>query len=104
MRWCGNAGLIPRSRRSPGEENGNPLQYFCLENSMGRGVWWAIVSGVTESWTRLYAHTVARDSDKSCDTLIRKMHVYAPIQLTWLIGPPVFKHFKDPPDACVCST
>ena len=33
----GDAGLIPGSGRSPGEENGNPLQYSCLENPMGRG-------------------------------------------------------------------
>ena len=35
------------------EGNENPLQYSCLRNSMDRGVWWAIVFGVTESWTRL---------------------------------------------------
>ena len=36
-----------------GEGNGNPLQYSCLENPMDRGVWWAIVRGVTKSWTQL---------------------------------------------------
>ena len=35
----GDMGLIPRSERYPGEENGNPLQYSCLENSMDRGAW-----------------------------------------------------------------
>ena len=35
----GNPGLIPGLARSPGERNGNPLQYSCLENSMDRGVW-----------------------------------------------------------------
>ena len=35
----GDPGSIPRSGRSPGEGNGNPLQYSCLENSMDRGVW-----------------------------------------------------------------
>ena len=34
---------------SPGEENGNPLQYSCLENPMDRGAWWATIHGVTES-------------------------------------------------------
>ena len=34
--------------RSPGEGNGNPLQYSCLENPMDRGAWWAIVHGVTQ--------------------------------------------------------
>ena len=37
-----NAGLIPRSGRSPGEENGNPLQYSCLENPVDREAWQAI--------------------------------------------------------------
>ena len=37
--------------RSPGEGNGNPLQYSCLENPMYRGVWWATVHGVTKSRT-----------------------------------------------------
>ena len=43
----GDADLIPRSRRSPGVGNGNPLQYSCLEDSMDRGAWWAIVHGVS---------------------------------------------------------
>ena len=44
-------GSIPGSGRSPGEGNGNPLQYSCLENSMDRGACWAIVHGVAKSWT-----------------------------------------------------
>ena len=35
-----------------GEGNGNPLQYSCLENPMGRGAWWVTVHGVAKSWTR----------------------------------------------------
>ena len=46
-------GLTPGLKRSPGEGNGNPLQYFCLENPMDRGAWWATVHGVTKSWTLL---------------------------------------------------
>ena len=42
----GDLGLIPGLGRSPGEENGNPLQYSCLENPMDRGAWWAVVHGV----------------------------------------------------------
>ena len=42
-------GLIPGSGRSPGEENGYPLQYSCLENSMDRGAWWTTVHGIAES-------------------------------------------------------
>ena len=40
------------SRQSPGEGNGNPLQYSSLENSMDREYWLAVVHGVTKSWTR----------------------------------------------------
>ena len=43
----GDLGSIPRSGRSPGEGNGNPLQYSCLENPMDRGAWQATVYGVT---------------------------------------------------------
>ena len=45
----GDLGSIPGSGRSPGEGNGNPLQYCCLENSMDRGAWWAAVHEVLES-------------------------------------------------------
>ena len=48
---AGDPGPIPGSGRSPGEGNGNPLQYSCLENPMDRGAWWAIVCGVAESQT-----------------------------------------------------
>ena len=44
----GHLSLIPGLGRSPGEENGNLLQYSCLENTMDRGTWWAIVHGVTK--------------------------------------------------------
>ena len=49
----GNTGLIPGEGRFPGEGNRNPLQYFCLENSMDRGAWRATVYRVTKSWTHL---------------------------------------------------
>ena len=50
---AGDLCSIPGSGRSPGEGNGNPLQYFCLENSMDGGAWQATVHGVTKSRTRL---------------------------------------------------
>ena len=46
---AGNPGSIPGLGRSPGEGNGNPLQYPCLENRMARGAWWAAVHGVVKS-------------------------------------------------------
>ena len=50
---AGDLGLIPGSGRSPGEGNGNPLQYSCLENPMDGGAWWATVHGVAKSRTQL---------------------------------------------------
>ena len=43
-------GFIPGSGSSHGEENGNPLQYSCLENPMDRGTWWATVRGTQSPW------------------------------------------------------
>ena len=45
---AGDAGSVPGSGRSPGEENNNPLQYSCLGNPMDRGAWWTIAHGVTK--------------------------------------------------------
>ena len=49
--WVGDLGLIPGLGRSPGEGNGNPPQYSCLENSMDRGAWQATPWGRKESDT-----------------------------------------------------
>ena len=50
---AGDWGLIPGLGRSPGEGNGNPLQYSCLENSVDRGAWQAALHGITKNWTWL---------------------------------------------------
>ena len=50
---AGDADSIPGSGISPGEGNGNPLQYSCLENPMDRGGWWVTIHGVTKSQTQL---------------------------------------------------
>ena len=50
---AGDLGSIPRSGRSFGEGNGNPLQYSCLENPIDREPWWATVHGVTKNQTQL---------------------------------------------------
>ena len=51
-----DGSLIPGWKRSPGEENGNPLQYCCLGNLTDRGAWWATVHGVAKSQTLLNTH------------------------------------------------
>ena len=48
-----DVGLIPGWGRSPGDRNGNPLRYSCMENSMDRGAWWATDHRVSKSETRL---------------------------------------------------
>ena len=50
---AGDPGSIPGLRRSPGKENGYPLQYSCLENSIDRGAWRAIVHEVSKSQIQL---------------------------------------------------
>ena len=50
---AGDMNSIPGLGRSPRGGNGNPLQYSCLENPMGRGAWWATVHRVTKNQTRL---------------------------------------------------
>jgi len=54
---AGAMGSIPGLERSPGEGNGNPLQYSCLENLMDRGAWRTTVHGVAKSWTQLSDYT-----------------------------------------------
>ena len=50
---AGDLGSVPGSGKSPGEGNGYPFQYSCLESSMDRGAWQAIVHGVIKSRMRL---------------------------------------------------
>ena len=49
----GDVGLIPGLGRSPGVGNGNPFQYYCLGNPMGRRAWETMVHGAAKSWTQL---------------------------------------------------
>ena len=53
----GDLGLIPGSGRSPGEGNGNALQYSCLENPTDRGAWWATVHGGHKESETEHTHT-----------------------------------------------
>ena len=50
---AGDMSSVPGFGRSPGEGNGNPIQYSCLGSPMDRGAWWATVHRVEKSWTRL---------------------------------------------------
>ena len=58
MEDAGDTGSIPGLGRSPGEGNGNTLQFSCLENPKDKGAWQATVYGVSKSWTQLSMHTV----------------------------------------------
>ena len=71
-----DVGSIPESGRPMEQE----LQYSCLENSMGRGVWWAIVQGVTKSWTRL---STAQKQNIGCWQRSRQgSNLNAPLQMS----------------------
>ena len=70
---AGDLGSIPGSGRSPGEGNGNPLQYSCLEIPMDGGAWWATVHGVAKSRTRLSDLTFNFMSFKSFSCVLWNM-------------------------------
>ena len=65
---AGDPGSIPGLGRSPGEGNGNPLQYSCLENPVDRGAWQATFHGVTKSRTRLHFRFHFQGDDRGCQT------------------------------------
>ena len=69
----GDVGSIPVSERSPGEGNGNPLHYSCLENTMDREAWWATVHEVTTRLrqlnTRRHTHTHSLQQNSMCTGL-----------------------------------
>ena len=80
----GDLGSIPGLGRSPGEGNGTPLQYSCLENPMDRGAWWVTIHGVSKSWTRLsnfIYHLLSRDAleksseSRMCETYERAARI-----------------------------
>ena len=66
---------IPGSGRSPGGGHSNPLQYSCLENPTGRGVWWAAVHRVSKTWTRV--------SYLACMQDLNKREVLYPLLKNW---------------------
>ena len=84
---AGDGESIPGSGRSPGGGNGTPLQYFCLENPMGRGAWWAMVHGVAElDMTEATEHTLVHGSSIFWRTVI-----LFSIMVSHMFQPPVLK-------------
>ena len=69
----GDQGSIPGLGRSPGERNGNPFQYSCLENPIDGGAWWSTIHGVTKSWTQLTDSTELTGGS-STFTFLRLFH------------------------------
>ena len=69
----GDLGSIPRSGRSPGEGNGNPLQYSCLQNPIDGGAWKATDHGVTNSWTRLSDFTFFNLHRYMCESEVAQL-------------------------------
>ena len=72
-----DAGLIPGSGRSPGGGDGNPLQYYCLENPLDRGAWWATVQSrkeldTTNATEHTYKHTYIRSSLLPAEKVLEK--------------------------------
>ena len=63
---AGDPGSIPGWVRFPGDGNGSPLQYFCLENSMDRGAWWATVHGVTKRYNEC-RHEIKVSCRETCN-------------------------------------
>ena len=103
---AGDPGSIPGSGRSPGEENGNPLQYSCLENSMDRGAWQATVHGVIKSWTKLsktntftFFHDCAYTEQGSVNTCQVATRLFLPLEYQPLRARTVSVMFTHSPSA-----
>ena len=75
MLSVGDLGLISGSERSPGGGHGNPLQYFCLENSMDREAWWATVQRAAKSQTRLSDWAQAQQQQSPSSNGSRKINL-----------------------------
>ena len=88
--WVQSLGSVSGSGRSPGEENGNPLQYSCQDNPTDRGAWQATVRRVTKSWTwlkRLRMHWLySEDAEEGISSLGIKDRLYnfSVMRLRWI--------------------
>ena len=79
MQETRDAGSIPGSGRSPGEGNGNPRQYSCLENPMGGGAWQATVCGVAKESDRTDPLTMTMAEFQKEKNVILKCSIYVPV-------------------------
>ena len=81
--------MIPGLGEFPGEGNGNPLQYFCLENTMDKGAWWAIVCWVArvrhDLVTKQQQDKLNKRSHISCSRIRRLSVVKSSPQISWWI-------------------
>ena len=103
---AGDMGSIPRLGRSPGEGNGNPLQYSFLENPMDRGAWQTTEHGVAKSWTwqsnwvhtHIYTHTPCKKPlfllDYSTDAHIVSSWITALMRVHTHTAPPTRNPFS----------
>ena len=82
---AGDPDPIPGSGRSPGEGNGNPLQYSCLENFMDRGDWQATVRGVAKSGTWLSTHTRVHAHTHTHAIVIRVLSAAVSAFIFWFV-------------------
>ena len=83
---AGDLGLIPGLGRSPGEGNGNPLQYSCLENPMDRGAWWATVHRVARTGSLSLLQGIFRTQDSPAlqeDSLPAELLTISPHTFHW---------------------
>ena len=79
---AGDQGSIPGSGRSPGEGNGNPLQYSCLGKPMDRGAWQATVTGITKSWTLNDLHFTSLP--RGASLVVQRVKCLPAMQETWV--------------------
>ena len=85
---AGDAGLFPTLGSTPGVGNGNPLQHFCLENSMDRGAWRATVAGVAKSWAQLSTQANKLKHFRELLSFVqkKKVHLFHDPTISFLCG------------------
>ena len=85
---AGDPGSIPWLGRSPGEGNGNPLQYSCLENPMDRGAWRATGHGVAKSQTGLsdftFTFTDVQDGCLGTSLVVQGLRIHLAMEGMWV--------------------